>query len=1043
MDSYSRSIAVTGALLLAAALSILVGAAPQEVESGRSRPLGVESGRPRPLGLESGRSRPPGHENVGRSRPPSSISLSDPDGQELILEDLDVRVAIHGMLSLTELEFRFRNPQAKRMEGRFMCTLPPNAAISRFAKEVNGQLMEGEVVERLRANQVYEQYLHQMRDPALLEQDQGNRFSARIFPIEANDSVRILLSYSMLIPIRDGVRTYSLPLRGIPEIGRFGFRASVNPLAGEVARAPKLSQTSVDVFSMEERDYRPADDLELRVESADAVGSARLVQAGDFYLAALRPDVKAISSAAPREWTFYVDTSASAAEGAEHRVRAIEALLSALPSSDHVEVFAFDNGVVSMGRGPASSISSSIANRLRDRLFLGGTDLVAALRHAAQGANNRPGRAIVFVSDFVPTLGATSANDVFEAARAIPQRVRVDALILGSRQDAAVTRRLTAGRGRVLTIPFTDGLDSSAREAAAMLRRPLGGSVQVRDAAAEWIYPSSFDDVHPGDEVIVLGRTRSGAQPQVAAAGIASVETSPLRASTFGPLLEREAWRAYIEYLAEREAAEPSEAIRRALGSEQVRISVEQRVVIPRTTMLVLENEWEYQRWGLDRRALAAILTVDSGGIARLDRKVPLARDFAQRMPPPPIAAPMPEAQNQRFVERGVIGGVVSGVIGGVVDEAKSRESVALAASDAPNAAPAVTRGRTQWPSSMPAPPRPPAFVSKRRDEGWIRQNKPTRDEIGAMLAQLGSDPRNRALYNQLSDALVIYEDWRTLREVALQWQPYDPENPQVYEILGLAAEGLDHRNEAERAYASLIEVAPAKPELLQRAGLLLVRVGGARLAETPLRRALELRPDRVNSHRHLALMLWLDGRPEEAARVLESALRQTFPNWYGDVHRVVRDELGYVYRSWGSKSPGRRAEIEDRARDLGIDLSKRDDLRVTVAWETDANDVDLHVVDPDGEECFYGHSRNRGGLELYEDITQGFGPEVIRTADAERGTYHVGVRYFAAGPMGVSRGLVVIMRARDGSEPSIEIVPFRLVEGGGPIRYVATVDVK
>src|SRR5205823_13833110 len=126
------------------------------------------------------------------------ISLSDADGQELILEDLSAKTSIEGMRSLTELDLRFRNPKAKRIEGRFNCTLPANAAISRFAKEVNGALMEGEVVERLRANQIYEQFLHQMRDPALLEQDQGNRFSARIFPIEANQSVRIVLSYTML-----------------------------------------------------------------------------------------------------------------------------------------------------------------------------------------------------------------------------------------------------------------------------------------------------------------------------------------------------------------------------------------------------------------------------------------------------------------------------------------------------------------------------------------------------------------------------------------------------------------------------------------------------------------------------------------------------------------------------------------------------------------------------------------------------------------------------------------------------------------------------
>src|SRR6266511_5714201 len=138
MQSYSRSLALTAALVLGAAVCLLSAAQPQKR---------IAAG--------------------GGGAPP--ISLFDADGQELILEQLSARTAIHGMLSLTELEFRFRNPKPRRIEGRFACTLPPNAAISRFAKEVNGQLMEGEVVERLRANQVYEQFLHQMRDPALLD----------------------------------------------------------------------------------------------------------------------------------------------------------------------------------------------------------------------------------------------------------------------------------------------------------------------------------------------------------------------------------------------------------------------------------------------------------------------------------------------------------------------------------------------------------------------------------------------------------------------------------------------------------------------------------------------------------------------------------------------------------------------------------------------------------------------------------------------------------------------------------------------------------
>ncbi|HVR40464.1 MAG TPA: tetratricopeptide repeat protein, partial [Thermoanaerobaculia bacterium] len=296
----------------------------------------------------------------------------------------------------------------------------------------------------------------------------------------------------------------------------------------------------------------------------------------------------------------------------------------------------------------------------------------------------------------------------------------------------------------------------------------------------------------------------------------------------------------------------------------------------------------------------------------------------------------------------------------------------------------------------------------------------------------------DRETYNQLSDVLTALGDWSALRSAALRWQPYDPENPQVYEVLGLADERLGNESEAARANASIIEVAPGKTELLSRAGLLLVRNHRARLAETPLRAALELRPDRVNSYRHLALMLWLDGRVEEAARVLETATRQQFPGWYGNAARVVREELGYVYRAWIAKEPSRRAEIEDRAREYSVDLKRGDALRVTLAWETDANDVDLHVVDPKGEECYYGHKGTATGLELYEDITQGLGPEVVRTDRLTKGTYHVGVRYFAAGPMGVSRGIVVVMHGGD-----IDIYPFRLVQGGGEIRYVAAVNVK
>ena len=1031
----------------------------------------------------------------------------------MILEELSARTAIQGMLSLTELDLRFRNPKSRRVEGRFSCTLPANAAISRFAKEVNGQLMEGEVVERLRANQVYEQFLHQMRDPALLEQDQGNRFSARIFPIEANATTHIVLSYSAVLPLEEGVRRYALPLRGMPAIGHFTFRAFVSPLPGEegpgsarsdMAGPAGATHSTADVISVDESNYTPTHDIELTWHPTSAAPRKQLLKAGDFYVAAYRPDVAmAKVRAGTQKWSLYVDTSASSAEGAEHRIHAIETLLATLPPGDASELVAFDQEIVPLASGSCAELARTACALLRKRLFLGGTDLGALLKQVARGASEDPNRIFVIASDLVATLGDVDRHALTEEMKAIPPLTKLHVLVLGSRQDAAVAKALTAGHGRVVTIPFTESLEEKARSAALSLLRPMGASFEVADSSAQWVYPAHADDVQSGDEVIVFGRMKPAAEPSPRFSGETAAEASQsLPAGVFAPLLEREAYRAYLDYLGEREANEPSEAVRNALATEQVKVSIERRVVIPRTTMLVLETEWDYQRFGIERRSLASILTIDAGGIGVIDRRD--ARVVRITLPPPiptsvarektPTVPRPPSAPGEAGgVEGGVVGGVVGGVLSGTANRGvdvtpawlgngtQTTDQPAASSLDAKQAGAAsesttvVTNAPEPRPAptAPPPPPPPPSPVplpretasrtptpaasapsqaqvtrsprreatrdaAKKSDIEWVRNAVPSESDVQALQTFLASHPQDRNTYNRLSDALAARGDWAALRRVALQWQPYDPENPQVYEVLGIADEHLGNADEAARADASLIEIAPGKTELLQRAGLLLLRTHHANLAETPLRRALELRPDRVNSYRHLALMLWRDGRIEEAAQVLESATRQQFPQWYGNAQRVIREELGYVYRAWGRKDASRRAEIEERARTYQVDLNRRDALRVTLAWETDANDVDLHVVDPDGEECYYSHKQTASGLELYEDITQGLGPEVVRTETLQKGTYHIGVNYFSAGPMGVSRGIVVIIRGDD-----VEILPFRLVEGGKEMRYLAGVTVK
>ena len=70
-------------------------------------------------------------------------------------------------------------------------------------------------------------------------------------------------------------------------------------------------------------------------------------------------------------------------------------------------------------------------------------------------------------------------------------------------------------------------------------------------------------------------------------------------------------------------------------------------------------------------------------------------------------------------------------------------------------------------------------------------------------------------------------------------------------------------------------------------------------------------------------------------------------------------------------------------------------DFRVVVDWNHNDTDIDLHIIDPNLEECFYSHSKTQQGGRLSRDMTQGFGPEQFVLRKAKKGNYYVKIKYF------------------------------------------------
>ena len=82
------------------------------------------------------------------------------------------------------------------------------------------------------------------------------------------------------------------------------------------------------------------------------------------------------------------------------------------------------------------------------------------------------------------------------------------------------------------------------------------------------------------------------------------------------------------------------------------------------------------------------------------------------------------------------------------------------------------------------------------------------------------------------------------------------------------------------------------------------------------------------------------------------------------------------------------------------LDSAYRRDLpvkvRIVLSWDADETDIDLHVLEPDGEEAFYGHRRTDAGGFVSEDVTTGYGPEEYLRKEG-KGTFKILTNYFAS----------------------------------------------
>src|SRR5436190_4833556 len=141
----------------------------------------------------------------GRSSPDPSILSLERMTADVLIDNGDARVRIQQV---------FASHAGGMLEGEYLFSLPGRATVSDFAVWDGVTRIPGVILERRRAEEIYERLMQQQIDPGLLQQGERgtegaaeatrtSAFSARIAPVPRFGTKRLEMEYHDRVPVEN------------------------------------------------------------------------------------------------------------------------------------------------------------------------------------------------------------------------------------------------------------------------------------------------------------------------------------------------------------------------------------------------------------------------------------------------------------------------------------------------------------------------------------------------------------------------------------------------------------------------------------------------------------------------------------------------------------------------------------------------------------------------------------------------------------------------------------------------------------------------
>jgi Ca-activated chloride channel family protein len=541
-----------------------------------------------------------------------------------------VDVEIDRQVASTTIEQVFHNEIDRILEGTYLFPIPENASISKFTMWMNGEEVEGEVVEAGKARRIYEDIVRRSRDPGLLEYVGRDLFRARVFPIPARGDVKIKIVYEEILEYDAGLVEYRHPLK---------FDRNTVKKIDQVSISVEID-SDVAIKSL----YSPSHEIDTKLRgrkascgfelndavldrdfvlyytvSTEDVGLNLLTHRphgeDGYFMMLLSPgklgDPRRIVA---KDVVFVLDKSGSMkGEKIEQARGALAYCVESLNDDDRFNIVLFSTNVTSYHDGLVTATRGEKKKALKfieDIEARGGTDINEALESALDMPASKNPRMIVFLTDGLPTVGETDIDRILSNLRKRNDTVRIFPFGVGYDVNTVLLDQISVDhRGTVDYIKPEEDIEVKVSRFYDKISNPVLSEIDLQVAGVELddVYPRALPDLFDGTQLVVLGRYDGRGSKSITLTG--RVGGRKKQFDYEGTFASREDGYAFIPRLwANRKIAYLLSEIKihgadRELVDEVIELSLEHGIITPYTSYLILEEGTDADRQRLSRAA--------------------------------------------------------------------------------------------------------------------------------------------------------------------------------------------------------------------------------------------------------------------------------------------------------------------------------------------------------------------------------------------------------------------------------------------------------